>query len=310
MLRENLLKMTSNKLTFKDIVKDITDHSVCSWGLMDKKYHFFTHCTNLNAYHNDPSRPVVYIDAHYDTVIRERDFESMPVIVDNYSHTIMATALDNRVSCAVLYTLIQCEIFQDNNIIFFCIFSDGEETGMIGIETWLSDRTKHNQEYFIVLDVTHPEMSKPECANIGRGVYHFDGDIIETLFDSKRDLPENLFQQNSCREPYPSNLMHTHAGRIYRHELPVGRIAIPVAYMHDVHSMGSLGDIEAMYLKVRAIVQHININFFSLAEKMLQKSLQNPRPKLKPKSKPKKWEENPMIAQLNFLCPYFLNNKF
>ena len=102
-----------------------------------------------------------------------------------------------------------------------------------------------NFEYFLVLDVSD------HGSSIGGGAYKFKGDPCE-----EHSCIENQ-QKCEIREKYPGNLIHTHAGLLYRQGFHVSRMGIPVFNMHGKWSNSSENDIEALYQKTRTFVLNV-----------------------------------------------------
>jgi len=203
----------------------------------------YVYCTDWAMYEECPDIPVLYIDTHYDTV-QER-FEKLTLLDDNIC---VGTGFDNRVSCHVLYKLIRKILMQDVPLytIVYCIFSNLEESGMYGMKEWLENRTVHDTEYFLVLDVT-----RHIPRNMGKGVYTFEGDPCE-------EFSQVSFQQICpIRSPYPKNLLFTHASVIFAEGLDVSRMGIPVYAMHGKVSATALSDVQALYEKLEKFVTNV-----------------------------------------------------
>ena len=231
--------MSLTKFCSKDGIERIKQVTVPT-GMLGN----YVYCTDWSLYEECPDIPVLYIDAHYDTV-REK-FEQLQFLDDNIC---VGTGFDNRASCYVLYKLIRKVLMNDIPLrtIVYCIFSNLEESGMYAIKEWLQTRTEHDTEYFLVLDVT-----KHIPGNMGKGVYTFEGDPCE-------EFSEVPFQQPCpIRHPYPGNLLFTHASVIFAEGLDVSRMAIPVYAMHSKVSAVALSDIQALYEKVLKFVNFVS----------------------------------------------------
>lgn len=256
----------------------------------------FAWCSDWEAYENHPEVPVFYVEAHHDICYEKRMMP--PIILDG--DILIATGHDNRASCLVSHRFA-CGVHaafhvpRDENydkyrrtaasasagsggkrqgqgrgqerkkadVICYCLWTDKEESGMMGIDQWFKTRrVEHEKEMFVVLDVTTPAVSTYEyddgelgSCNLGRGAYSFAGDPHETLGH----------QPCNFREKYPGNLVYTHAGFVYyQHGFSgvgnhvVSRMAIPVvgissksgkrstSSMHDRITAASLGDIDSL----------------------------------------------------------------
>jgi hypothetical protein len=206
-------------------------------------------CSDWNQYQNNRETPVLYIDAHYDTVCQT--FVTPQRIEDR----VVATWHDNRSSCNVLCKSIESGKMMSTKYIIYVLFSDGEERGMLPLIEWYRHhRCDHQSQRFIVMDVTDQHGD-----NLGLGVYSFIGEPLEQYIQPSDDLCQQI---DDSRESYPDNLCCTHAGLLYhKFRAHVGRMGLPVAgdnsSLHGLHTEISLSDLNQYYKKLCLIVMRM-----------------------------------------------------
>lgn len=228
----------------------------------EKYLYMYAWCSDWESYEKNPTIPVLYIDAHYDVVHKK-----MIVPQRLGDDIVIASCFDNRASCNVLCNAIENKVFENRPFITYALFSDGEESGMIGITEWFErHRTAHIKEKFVVMDVSN-NIYDDTKDNLGLGVYRFDGDPIEKQIESS---PINFTQQPAThKETYPDNLCHTHAGLLYhKFKCDVSRMGMPIACLHYIqsynpmydnmhisHTAISLRDMNSYYLKLETFLK-------------------------------------------------------
>jgi hypothetical protein len=237
--------------------------SECKHLPLDKDLYFTAFCSDWNGYENDPTRPVIFLEAHMDTV--QKEF-IQPYLDSNKIH---GTGLDNRVSCAILNKFVRNIGSSFNRTpgctkcILYVLWTDGEETGMVGIHEWFNKYyISHDKDWFVILDIT--DRAGKEAS--GKGTFYFQDDPIDTILEVIRPLP---FIEQVAPFIYPSNLEQTHASRCYaklwntlidnpKHR--VSRLGIPVIDIHELDSCVSLNDVMALYNKLCLATYCIGIN--------------------------------------------------
>ena len=256
-LREDTLRKG-----LRDVVRltDITSGDAWAW------------CSDWPAYKSTLSTPVLYFEAHHDIVMR--DGCAVPPLL--FSEGILeSTGQDNRASCMAMHEF--CRVWQLNRdvdpptapqTIIYCLWSDREETDMKCMREWFAKcHRRHDGEFFVVLDVLHSNRDALGRINLGKGVYKFQDDPLDT-FLRQTDLSGIMHQSCLCVGPWPDPLKRSHGEVIFEHTRRVGRLCVPVYGaiaecekedpLHAAHAFVSLSDVEQMYAKMWLIAKKFN----------------------------------------------------
>ena len=224
-------------------------------------------CSDWTSYEVDASRPVLYLEAHYDVV-----WKDMMIPLRLGPDIVVASCHDNRASCNILCKTIETGLLSSRkDLIIYVLFSDGEERGMVAIQEWYNSsfRHPHDKEYYLVLDVsTIPDYLSGNC--LGQGPYIFQGDMINQWIKEEDQIPQMLARH---RDPYPGGLCQTHGGPLYhKFKCKVSRLGVAVAglgkidlgdqfsgpmSLHCSHTAISLHDLDMYYTKLCQIIHRI-----------------------------------------------------